>query len=115
EALAILSQLGVEESRFAHDGIAARSPITGELITHVRLTSPEAASAIIGRAAEAFDTWRTVPAPRRGEFVRILAEDLRAATDDLGRLVTIGTGKVASEGTSAGKERNGILYFAFVV
>jgi len=112
EALAILSQLGVEESTFARDGIAARSPITGELITHVRLTSPEAASAIIGRAAEAFDAWRTVPAPRRGEFVRILAEELRIAKDDLGRLVTIETGKVVSEGTGEVQEMIDICDFA---
>jgi aldehyde dehydrogenase (NAD+) len=50
EALAILSRLGVTESAFAREGIAATSPITGELITHVRITSPQEASAVIGRA-----------------------------------------------------------------
>jgi aldehyde dehydrogenase (NAD+) len=49
-------------------------------------------------AAQAFEVWRTIRAPRRGEFVRILGEELRAAKDDLGRLVTLECGKIVSEG-----------------
>ena len=112
EALAILAKLGAKESAFAREGIAATSPITGELITHVRITSPKEVSAVIGRAAQAFDVWRTVPAPRRGEFVRILAEELRAAKDDLGRLVTLETGKIASEGAGEVQEMIDICDFA---
>ena len=51
EALAILARLGVPESAFAREGAPASSPITGEVIAHVRITSPEEASAAIGRAA----------------------------------------------------------------
>ncbi len=98
EVLAILSRLGAPDSAFARGGIAASSPITGELITHVRITNPEEASAAIGGAVQAFSAWRRIPAPRRGEFVRIFAEELRAARDDLGRLVTLETGKIMSEG-----------------
>jgi L-aminoadipate-semialdehyde dehydrogenase len=112
EALAILSRLGAPESAFAREGAAASSPITGELITHVRIASPQEASAAIGEAAEAFDAWRTVPAPRRGEFVRILAEELRAAKDDLGRLVTLETGKIVSEGLGEVQEMIDICDFA---
>ena len=112
EALAILSRLGVPESAFSHEGMPARSPITGELITHVRITSPQEASAAIGRAAHAFDTWRTVPAPRRGELVRVLAEELRAAKHDLGRLVTLETGKIVSEGLGEVQEMIDICDFA---
>jgi aldehyde dehydrogenase (NAD+) len=111
-ALAILSRLGVTESALAREGIPASSPITGELITHVRITRPQEASAAIGRAAEAFDAWRTVPAPRRGAFVRILAEELRAAKDDLGRLVTLETGKIVSEGLGEVQEMIDICDFA---
>jgi aldehyde dehydrogenase (NAD+) len=96
----------------AREGIAATSPITGELITHVRITSPQEASAVIGRAAQAFDAWRKVPAPRRGEFVRILAEELRAAKDDLARLVTLETGKIASEGVGEVQEMIDICDFS---
>jgi hypothetical protein len=59
EALAILSRLEAPESAFAREGIAASSPITGELITHVRITNPEEASAAIGEAVQAFNAWRT--------------------------------------------------------
>jgi aldehyde dehydrogenase (NAD+) len=112
EALAILSRLGVPESAFARDGLPATSPITGELITHVGITSPGEASAVIGRAAQAFDAWRTMPGPRRGELVRILAEELRAAKDDLGRLVTLETGKIVSEGLGEVQEMIDICDFA---
>src|ERR1700730_4514535 len=112
EALAILSRLGVPESTFAHEGIASSSPITGEVITHVRITRPGEVSAVIGQAAQAFTVWRRVPPPRRGEFVRILAEELRAAKDDLGRLVTLETGKIVSEGLGEGQEMIDICDFA---
>src|SRR5712675_2298133 len=112
DALAILSRLGVPASAFTREGIPSSSPITGELITHVAITSPKEASATIGRAAQAFQVWRTVPAPRRGEFVRILAEELRAAKDDLGRLVTLETGKIVSEGLGEVQEMIDICDFA---
>ena len=50
EALAILSRLGAPQSAFAREGVVALSPITGELIAQVRITSPEEVSAVIGRA-----------------------------------------------------------------
>ena len=112
EALGILSRLGVSQSAFAREGVVALSPITGELIAQVRTTSSEEVSVVIGRAAEAFKAWRTVPAPRRGEFVRILAEELRAAKDDLGRLVTLETGKIVSEGLGEVQEMIDICDFA---
>jgi aldehyde dehydrogenase (NAD+) len=112
EALAILSRLGVPQSAFARTGIAASSPITGELIAHVRIAGPQEAGAAIGRAADAFNAWRTVPPPRRGEFVRLLAEELRAVKDDLGRLVTIEAGKIVSEGLGEVQEMIDICDFA---
>ena len=53
-----------------------------------------------------------VPAPRRGEFVRILAEELRSAKDDLGRLVTLETGKIVTEGLGEVQEMIDICDFA---
>jgi len=112
EALAILARLGVPDSAFGGDGLAATSPITGELIGHVKITRPGEASAVIGRAAQAFDAWRPVPPPRRGELVRILAEELRAAKNDLGRLVTLEAGKIVSEGLGEAQEMIDICDFA---
>ena len=112
EALGILSRLGAPQSAFAREGVTALSPITGEIIAQVRITGAEEVSAAIGRAAQAFEAWRTVPAPRRGEFVRVLAEELRAAKDDLGRLVTLETGKIVSEGLGEVQEMIDICDFA---
>ena len=108
----ILTRLGVPDRVFADEGQPTSSPITGELITIAQTTTPKQTSEIIGRAAQAFNIWRSVPAPRRGELVRILAEDLRSAKDDLGRLVTIETGKIASEGLGEVQEMIDICDFA---
>jgi aldehyde dehydrogenase (NAD+) len=112
EALAILARLGVPDSALSRDGLAAMSPITGELVAHVKITSPGETSAVIGRAAQAFDMWRSVPPPRRGELVRLLAEELRAAKHDLGRLVTLEAGKIVSEGLGEVQEMIDICDFA---
>jgi aldehyde dehydrogenase (NAD+) len=112
EALAILSRLGVTDDAFARDGMAARSPITGETIASVRTASTKEVGAAIGRAASAFEVWRVVPPPRRGEFVRLLGEELRAANADLGRLVTLEAGKIVSEGLGEVQEMIDICDFA---
>ena len=83
EARAILARLGVPESAFAPGGRPAVSPITGEVIAHVRETTPEEAKAAIGRADAAFKAWRTVPAPKRGELIRLLGEEFRVAKDEI--------------------------------
>ena len=112
EALQIIARLGVPRETLGDVGLAARSPITGEVVAHVRETSPEEARAAIGRAHEAFSRWRLVPAPRRGEFVRLLGEELRAAKEDLGRIVTLETGKIVSEGLGEVQEMIDICDFA---
>jgi acyl-CoA reductase-like NAD-dependent aldehyde dehydrogenase len=112
EALTILSRLDVPESAFVHGGVPASSPITGEIITDVHVSSRDEVAIAIGRAACAFSAWRTVPAPHRGEFVRTLAEEFRASKDDLGRLVTLETGKIISEGLGEVQEMIDICDFA---
>ena len=61
-----------------------------------RVSDAAATTAAIARAETAFRAWRNVPAPRRGELIRLLGEELRAAKDDLGRLVSIEAGKILS-------------------
>jgi aldehyde dehydrogenase (NAD+) len=68
--------------------------------------------AIITRSQEAFKAWRTVPAPRRGELVRLLGEELRAAKAELGALVTLEAGKITSEGLGEVQEMIDICDFA---
>ncbi len=112
DALAILNRLGVPDSAFSDKGLAARSPITGEVIATVRETAPEEATAAVGRAHAAFSEWRKVPAPRRGELVRLLGEELRESKDDLGRLVTLEAGKIISEGLGEVQEMIDICDYA---
>jgi L-aminoadipate-semialdehyde dehydrogenase len=112
EALEICKRLGVPGSLFADEGLPARTPITGEIITHVRATTPDEAKRAIGLAQDAFKTWRRVPAPRRGELVRLFSDELRAAKDELGRLVTLETGKILSEGLGEVQEMIDISDFA---
>jgi aldehyde dehydrogenase (NAD+) len=83
----LLQRLGVPESAYTGGELTVRSPVTGEVVAQVRQTTATEAAEAIGHAHEAFKAWRNVPAPRRGELVRLLGEELRAAKSDLGRLV----------------------------
>jgi aldehyde dehydrogenase (NAD+) len=112
EARAILTRLGVPASALVAQGLACSSPITGEVIGHLAEANEADVDAAISRASAAFLDWRNVPAPRRGEFVRLLGEELRAAKADLGRLVTIEAGKIISEGLGEVQEMIDICDFA---
>jgi aldehyde dehydrogenase (NAD+) len=96
----------------AGGSLAASSPIDGGLLAALVPTGEAAAEAAIGSAAEAFLVWRLVPAPRRGELVRLLGDELRRAKPELGRLVTIETGKILSEGLGEVQEMIDICDFA---
>ncbi len=74
------------------------NPATGEPLATVRGASSADTQAVIRDAAAAFDAWRMVPAPRRGELVRRIGQRLRERKEDLGRLVTLENGKILSEG-----------------
>ncbi len=108
----LLSRLGVPESRYSQGELVVRTPITGQVIARVATTTEAAASEAIAAAHEAFLEWRNVPAPRRGELVRLLGEELRAEIETLGRLVTIETGKLLSEGFGEVQEMIDICGFA---
>ena len=112
EVRELLARLGVDESRYANGELEVRSPITGQVIAHVAKTTEAAAREAIGAAHSAFLQWRGVPAPRRGELVRVLGEELRAEIETLGRLVTIETGKLQSEGFGEVQEMIDICGFA---
>src|SRR5271154_6246564 len=106
----LLAELGVPP--LTTGDLTVRTPITGEVIAHVPTITPEAARKAIAKAHIAFLEWRTVPAPKRGELVRLLGEELRASIDPLGRLVTIETGKLLSEGYGEVQEMIDICTFA---
>ena len=74
------------------------NPATGEAIGSVRLAGLAEYEQVVAKAQEAFERWRMVPAPQRGEIVRQIGDAMRAQKDDLGALVTMEVGKVLSEG-----------------
>jgi aldehyde dehydrogenase (NAD+) len=98
DTAAIFSRLGLDQAALQSGDLEVRTPITGEVIARVASSSATDTDAAIARAQTAFEEWRDVPAPRRGELVRLLGEELRAAKVDLGALVTLETGKIVSEG-----------------
>ncbi len=110
EAKAILQRLGVASAVWSSDGFEARSPIDGSVAGRVGET-PDI-DAVADRATAAFQQWKRLPAPRRGELVRLLGEELRASKDDLARLVTLEAGKIVSEGLGEVQEMIDICDFA---
>jgi aldehyde dehydrogenase (NAD+) len=112
EAHDLLTQLGVPASAYTNGLLIARTPITGEELARIPTTSPQAAADTITAAHKAFESWRNVPAPKRGELVRLLGEELRANVDTLGRLVTLEAGKIHSEGLGEVQEMIDICTFA---
>ena len=108
----LLAALGVPASAFAEGALVARSPIDGSTMGRVADAGPEAMKAAVERAQAAFLTWRNVPAPRRGELVRLFGEELRAHKAQLAALVTLEAGKVTSEGEGEVQEMIDICDFA---
>src|SRR5947208_6909149 len=88
------------------------SPIDGRKLASVRTASDEDYEAAITRAQEAFLKWRTTPGPVRGETVRRLGNALRDLKHELGRLVTLETGKIIAEGEGEVQEMIDICDFA---
>ena len=112
EARDILVSFGVEPSAFTGGALPVTSPIDGSPIARAKKSTPDEAAEAIGRAQKAFEAWRGVPAPRRGELVRLIGEELRAGKAKLGRLVTLEVGKVESEGLGEVQEMIDICDFA---
>ncbi|MBV5265720.1 aldehyde dehydrogenase family protein [Pinisolibacter aquiterrae] len=112
EARTILATLGVDAALLSDDGRAVISPVDGSVVGRVREATPSETAEAIGRAQAAYRAWRGVPAPRRGELVRLLGEELRAHKNELGRLVSIEVGKVLSEGLGEVQEMIDICDFA---
>ncbi len=112
EVLKLLGRLGVERDLLTGGDLVVTSPVTGEKIAEVKTHSREEANVQIELSHKAFLEWRNVPAPRRGELIRILGDELRAVKEDLGRLVSIETGKIRSEGLGEVQEMVDITEFS---
>jgi aldehyde dehydrogenase (NAD+) len=105
----ILSHFGIDARSGEH---AVHSPIDGAEIGRVDFDTAESIESKIAGSVSAFRLWRDVPAPRRGELVRLFGEELRAHKQELGRLVTMENGKILQEGLGEVQEMIDICDFA---
>ena len=105
-----LARFGLQPA--SSGALACRTPLTGDILTHLEMATPCEVEAAITAANEAFTRWRDVPAPRRGELVRLLGEELRSAKEDLATLVTLEAGKIPAEAEGEVQEMIDICDFA---
>ena len=118
----ILGALGLSESNsgvFAGSWIEATgdtieviNPTTAEPIATVTMASLEDYEKVVTRASETFQRWRSVPAPKRGDYIRQIGNALRENIDALGALVTLEMGKIHREGVGEVQEMVDICDFA---
>lgn len=108
----LLSQLGVDLAHFAGTEISSVSPIDGKTLATLKADTAEQVTQKIDSAQAAFLQWRKVPAPRRGELIRLFGEELRANKEALGLVVTLEAGKILQEGLGEVQEMIDICDFA---
>ena len=119
----ILGQFGIQEnnngaSTGAHwlttsgASIASVSPVDAQVIANVTMANAAEYNQVIEKAQAAFVEWRKVPAPKRGEIVRQLAERIRFYKEPLGKLVSYEMGKSLQEGLGEVQEMIDICDFA---
>lgn len=108
----ICAALGVSAKQLKNGDLAVTTPIDGSEIARVHVHTDAQADEKINLAHEAFLVWRTVPAPKRGELIRVLGQVLRDHKEDLGKLVSIECGKIYQEGLGEVQEMIDICDFA---
>lgn len=108
----ILKEIGIDENLPHGTDLEVFSPIDGAKIAALRTDTPAEVKDKIGASVSAFKTWREVPAPKRGELVRIFGEILRENKEALGALVTYECGKIYQEGLGEVQEMIDICDFA---
>jgi aldehyde dehydrogenase (NAD+) len=103
---------GINTIASAGETISSYSPVDGQLIGSVIAADKNSYEKVIYKAEEAFKTWRTWPAPKRGEIVRQIGEALRIHKEPLGKLVSYEMGKSLQEGYGEVQEMIDICDFA---
>lgn len=107
-----IDSLGLNIKNLSSGDLEVFSPIDGQAIGRVALDSEAQVDQKIAAAHDAFLKWRLVPAPRRGELMRLFGEELRQHKQALGALVTIECGKILQEGLGEVQEMIDICDFA---
>ncbi len=121
--MSFLEELGIKKKNYGasfgewvqnKNGLLMESvtPINEETIAEIYQAGPEDFEQVIQNAQKAFLLWRNIPAPKRGEVVRLIGLELRKYKDLLGRLVTLEMGKISAEGKGEVQEMIDIADFA---
>src|ERR1700755_3625658 len=108
----ILSAAGLKPAEIEGGTLVVRTPIDGAEVARLKTHSAADIQSMIGKGIKACERWRQIPAPRRGELVRLFGEELRAEKTNLGRLVTLEAGKIFQEGLGEVQEMIDICDFA---
>jgi aldehyde dehydrogenase (NAD+) len=110
--LNLLQSLGVNLAAHVGDDLQCRTPITGETVCSLRAHTRDGVAQLCAQSHSAFLKWRTVPAPKRGELIRLFCDVLRANKTALGELVSVEAGKILQEGLGEVQEMIDICEFA---
>jgi len=112
----VLERLGIEPVNSTgvtgESEIVSINPATGQELARVRLANAGDYEKVVPQAIEVFERWRMLPAPKRGQIVREIGDELRLFKDDLGMLVTLEMGKILAEGKGEVQEMIDIADFA---
>lgn len=108
----VLKALDVDLAPWTGNQIHSFSPIDGQKLASLRAEDSAQVATRIASAHAAHLQWREVPAPRRGELVRLFGEELRQHKEELGKLVTLEAGKILQEGLGEVQEMIDICDFA---
>jgi len=111
-ALGSLREVGFDLATLVAGELESRSPIDGRVLGRVAPTTRADYDAAIARSVAAFGAWRGVPAPRRGELVRLFGEAVRRHKPALAELITLEVGKIGSEAAGEVQEVIDICDFA---
>ena len=111
-AIDSLTALGVDLSTLNDGDIALFSPVDGSRLGQIKSHTADEVEGILANSDRAYRQWREIPAPRRGELVRLLGEKLRIHKKLLGELVTLESGKIYQEGLGEVQEMIDICDFA---
>ncbi len=109
---AVTQGAGLSARELAGGSLVVTSPIDGAELGRVAVHQEADVAAMVTSAAVAFQSWRQVPAPRRGEFVRLLGNELRVQKESLAALVSAECGKILQEGLGEVQEMIDICDFA---
>lgn len=108
----IFEAMGVSPNVVSEGDLSVHTPIDGNQIANLPTDSAQSLNDKLEKSRHAFETWRTVPAPRRGELVRLFGDELRRNKQHLGALVTLESGKILQEGLGEVQEMIDICDFA---